>query len=85
MMKKEELDMVSYILGVVSIVLAFFQPLAAFVFGVVGFVHGKKGASQLSSRARKLNIIGIVLSIIFFAATMVLTFYFTKTGLNSLI
>lgn len=75
---------ISYVLGIVSIVLAFFQPLAGFVFGVIGFIQSKKQSGGLSQRARKLNVIGIILSILFFVITMVLAAYFT-TNLKSLI
>lgn len=73
---------ISYVLGIVSIVLAFFQPLAGFVFGIIGFIQSKKQDNELSKRAKKLNTVGIILSIVFFALTVALTAYFTIPSLN---
>lgn len=83
MVKKDgDFSEISYVLGIVSIVLAFFQPLAGFIFGVIGFVHSKKQKTELSKKAKKLNTIGIVLSIIFFIVTVILTAYFTTKGIG---
>ena len=83
--KEEDFSEVSYTLGIISIVLAFFTPLAGFVFGIIGLVQSKKQKTQLSKRARKLSIIGIILSIILFAITVAIAAYFATTGINSLI
>lgn len=80
MVKKEDISLVSYILGIISIVLAFFTPLAGLIFGIIGFVQSKKQKTELSKKAKKLNIIGIVLSLILFAVTIALTVYLTKGG-----
>jgi hypothetical protein len=62
--KKEDVSQVSYILGIVSIVLAFFTPLAGLIFGVVGLVLGKKENTGLAKKGVKLNTIGIIVSVI---------------------
>jgi hypothetical protein len=63
---------VAYILGIISIVLAFFQPDAAVVFGIVGLVQNKE---EKSKKAKKLNIIGIVLGILMFIALFAVNMY----------
>ena len=73
--KKEELDSVNYTLGILSIVLAFFQPLAALIFGIIGFVKTKKSKTEISKKANKLSLIGIILSAIVFILTMIVTIY----------
>ena len=66
---------VAYTLGILSIVFAFFIPLASVVLGIIGLIQNKKEKSKIS---KKLNIIGIILGAIFFLATLVLT-YLTMT------
>jgi len=71
---------VAYILGILSIVFAFVSPAAGLILGIVGLVQNKK---QKAERTRKLNMIGIILSIIFIVISIILTIFFTKSGLNS--
>ena len=56
----------SYIFGIVSIVMALFTPLLGLVFGIIGLVQSSKQKTDVSRFSKKLNIIGIVLSIIVF-------------------
>jgi|APSaa5957512622_1039677.scaffolds.fasta_scaffold01620_14 MFS family permease len=68
--KKQDLSLASYTLGILSIVFAFFTPIAGLILGIIGFrVSGKKKL-PLSKKAKKLNVIGIVLSIIFVIASI---------------
>lgn len=69
---KEELGVPSYVFGIVSIVLAFFTPLAGLIFGIVGTVLGKGGKGELSRRGNKLSKIGIVISIIVLIITIII-------------
>ncbi len=62
MAEKIDLGSVSYVLGILSIVLAFFVPLGSLILGIIGLTQSRKAKSK---RAKKLNIIGIILSIIF--------------------
>ena len=63
---------VAFILGILSIVFAFFQPLVGLILGIIGLVQNKQDKSK---KAKKLNIIGIVLSIIVFIGLMILNIY----------
>ena len=72
---------VAYILGIVSIVMAFFQPLAGIIFGIIGLVQNKK---EKSRKSKKLNIIGIVLSIAWLIISVGITYYITTKGLGNL-
>jgi len=84
MAKDGDFSEASYMFGILSIVFAFFQPIAGFILGIVGFLHARKQKTPLSNKAKKLSIIGIVLSIILFAVAIVSTFYLTKLGLGNL-
>jgi len=82
--KSGDSEIIAYILGIVSIVMAFFSPLAGLIFGVIGFVQSKKQKTDLSKKAKKLNIIGIILSIILFIISIILTFYLTSQSISNL-
>ena len=84
MVDKKELGIVSYVLGIISIVLAFFTPIAGLVFGIIGFVHSKKQKTELSLKAKKLCTIGIVISAILAIVSLALTIYFALQGLGGL-
>ena len=57
--KKQDLSLASYTLGILSIVFAFFTPIAGLILGIIGFrVSGKKKL-PLSKKAKKLNVIGV--------------------------
>tara|TARA_Y100000310_G_C20438898_1_gene695080 strand:- start:583 stop:843 length:261 start_codon:yes stop_codon:yes gene_type:complete len=73
MTEKRGHDIVAYVLGIVSIVLAFFTPLAGVVLAIVGLVQSKKEKSDLAKKAKKLNIIGLVLSLILFIVSVIVT------------
>ncbi len=80
--KEEDFSEVSYVFGIVSIVMAFFQPLIGFVFGVIGFIHSRKQKTPLSKKARKFNIIGMILNGVLALLAVGLAAYITSKGLN---
>ncbi|MBU4070460.1 MAG: DUF4190 domain-containing protein [Nanoarchaeota archaeon] len=82
--KKEDFGIVSYVLGITSIVFAFFSSFAGLVLGVIGLVFSKKQKTELSIKAKQLNIIGIVLSAIMLVITIAVTIYFTTKGIGNL-
>jgi preprotein translocase subunit SecG len=63
--KKSDRSQVGYLLGILSIVLAFFTPLAALILGIVGFNISKKQKTDLGTKGKGLSKIGIILSVIF--------------------
>lgn len=84
MKEKGELETIAYLLGIISIVLAFFQPLPALILGIIGFIHAKKQKTPLAKKAKKLNLLGIVISIIIIALTMGLAAYLTLKGVSGI-
>lgn len=78
--KKEQVNFpqTSYIFGIVSIVMAFFTPLLGLVFGIIGLVQSARQKTDVSRLSKKLNIIGIVLSVIVFAVGL----FFILKGIN---
>ena len=67
---KIDFSQTSYLLGIVSIVMAFFTPLLGLAFGIIGLVQSAKQKTKISKLSKKLNIIGIVLSVIIFGITL---------------
>lgn len=72
MADKINFSLTSYILGIISIVTAFFNPLLALTLGIIGLVQSTKEKSKTSSLSKKLNIIGIIASVVMFAITFLL-------------
>lgn len=79
MVEKQDLIVVSYMLGIVSIVLAFFQPVAALIFGIIGFRQSRKSAAPFAKRAKKYNTIGIILGIIMIIVSIAISAYLYAT------
>ena len=86
MMKKEDSEhfgIASYIFGWISIIFSILQPAFGLGFGIVGLILSSK-TQNLKKESRKLNIIGIILSILFSALLAALTGYLTAKGIGSL-
>jgi len=79
---KKDSATIAYILGIVSIVMAFFQPIAGIVFGIIGIKQSNKQEDELSARAKKLNKIGLILSIVLFVLSMAIATYLNFKGLS---
>jgi Na+/melibiose symporter-like transporter len=77
MAEKIDTGSVGYVLGVLSIVFAFFNPGAGLILGIIGFVQSKKAKLK---KAQKLNIIGMVLSAILLIVSLVIIAYGAATG-----
>ena len=74
-----------YVLGILSIVAAFANPIIGLVAGIVGLTLDKKQKSELVAKGRKLSKIGLILSIIVLIIFIVSAVYFgVNQGLSSL-
>ncbi|MDP3992549.1 MAG: DUF4190 domain-containing protein [Candidatus Pacearchaeota archaeon] len=71
---------VAYMLGILSIVFAFFSPLAGLVLGIVGMVQSKR---HKVDKARKLNMIGIILSAIFIIISVLFLIFAASSGIDT--
>ncbi|MAG11022.1 hypothetical protein CMI44_01785 [Candidatus Pacearchaeota archaeon] len=79
---KKDSGMIGYVFGIISIVMAFFQPIMGIVFGIIGIIQCGKQENALSKKAKRLSKIGIILSIIFFILSIAITYYFATKGIN---
>ena len=73
------LGTVAYVLGILSIVFAFFSPIAGLILGIIGLVQSRK---QGVTKAKKLNVIGIILSIVLLIISIIFLVYSVKSGLS---
>ena len=80
MADKIDLASVTYVLGILSIVFAFFSSWAGLVLGIIGLVQSKK---QNVPKAKLLNKIGIILSIILIVFQFVLVYALTAYCANN--
>jgi hypothetical protein len=82
--KSEKIDAGSagYVLGILSIVFGILSPVAGLVIGVIGFNISKKQSGGLALRAKKLNKMGVGVSIIVLALTVAATFYLNGSNLG---
>ena len=71
---KVNYDCAAYVLGIVSIVTGIFLSisLAGVVLGIVGLVLARRQKTELSKRAKKLNLIGIIVSVAMYILNLVL-------------
>jgi L-cystine uptake protein TcyP (sodium:dicarboxylate symporter family) len=61
----EEIKSISgYILGIVSLVLSFFNPVPGIILGIVGLVQSSSQKDKLSKKGKILNISAIAISLI---------------------
>lgn len=76
-MVKQNIDfsLASYILGIVSIVMAIFLPLSGVVFGIIGLILNKKAGKESSIKAKNFNILGIILGAVLFIISILITIF----------
>ena len=63
---------IAYVFGILSIIFAFFTPVAGLIIGIIGFRKSKKAKLK---DAKILNIIGIVISVILLVVSIALIIY----------
>lgn len=85
---KEDFGPVSYALGWLSIIFGILIPISGLVLGIVGLVLSKKQTSDISKKAKILNIVGIVISIVvwvvlFLAAMYMVDLFPELTGVTA--
>jgi len=74
-----------YVLGILSIIAAFANPMVGLVSGIIGVVLGKKQKSELAIEGKKLSKLGLILSIVVLIIFVVSAIYFGITkGLGQL-
>ena len=80
-MAKIDLESISYVMGLLSIVLAFFSPFAGLIIGIIGYSQAKK---KNFTEARRLNAVGMILSVVVVLLIVVGVIFFGDGGVNSI-
>lgn len=81
MADKNDFGLIGYTLGVLSIVAGILFPNFGLIFGISGLVVSTKQKTDLSKKAKRLNIIGIIVSIIMGIASIAISSYLKINGL----
>jgi hypothetical protein len=63
-----------YILSIVALVLAFFNPFPALIFGIISLIQCSKQKNKLSHRGKIMSVIAIILSIILIIVAFLISF-----------
>lgn len=76
---KNNLDLVSYIFGVISIITAFLSQfgLEGILFSIVGLVFIKGQKTKLAEKAKVLNLIGLIVGCIVFVLSLLISIFFS--------
>ena len=74
--KKDKInyEVPSYLLGILSIIFGFLSSFAGLVLGIVGLVQSRKQETLLSAKARELNVLGIVISVIMLILAILISY-----------
>lgn len=79
MADKTDFSQTSYTLGILSIVFGILSPIAGIALGIIGLVQSKKQKTPVSSKAKNLNILGIIIGTLVLVISIVV---FLTVGKN---
>jgi uncharacterized membrane protein len=74
--KEAGFEEISYTLGLMSIISAILSINFGFIFGISGLILSRRKDTPLSKKARKLSIIGIIVSIVMLILVIVLSIFY---------
>ncbi len=73
-MVSEEIKTLSaYVLSIVALVLAFFNPVPGLILGIVSLVQSLKQKNKVSQKAKIMSILAIIISIVFIIAALIIS------------
>ena len=81
MSKDGDFSETSYVLSLLSMIFAFVQPAFGFGLGLAGMILALKSSGPLSKKSLRLNVLGIILSIIVTIALVLGSSYLISKGL----
>ena len=74
MIAQETQSLSGYILGIVSLVFAFFIPLAAIVLAIISLVQCSKQKTPITKKGKIMSILAIIIGLIVMAVSIYLSF-----------
>lgn len=65
----------NYVIGIMSIVFSLITSwgIGGIIFGIIGLVRVKKDKGELAKKAKRLNMIGLILGILIIVASIIIT------------
>jgi len=70
---------VGFTLGILGIIFAIISPFAGIIISIFGLIESSKEKNDLGKKAKKLNIIGLILGVI----VLMLTIVFVYLGVSN--
>lgn len=65
--------LVAYIIGIIAIVEAIVSPMAGIILAIIGLTFAKRESSGIAAKARKFNLIALIIGIVIFVAILIFT------------
>jgi len=65
---------VGYTLGIVGIIFSVIYSFAGILINIIGLVQSSKEKNELGKKAKRLNIIGLILGIVMLVITIVMVY-----------
>lgn len=73
MVSEEIRTLSAYILSIVALVLAFFNPVPGLILGIIGLVQSVKHKNKVSHKAKIMSIVAIIISVLFIIAALIIS------------
>lgn len=68
---------IAYIIGIIAIVEAIVSPMAGIILAVIGLSFANKGEGGIAAKAKKYNLIALIVGIIIFVVILIVTSFVT--------
>lgn len=66
------------LIGIISILSSFLQPLAGITLGIIGICNGWNKNTTLQKRGKLLSAVGIIISVLFWVVFIAIDIYFNS-------
>ena len=73
MVSEEIRTLSAYVLSIVALVLAFFNPIPGLILGIIGLVQSVKHKNKVSQKAKIMSIVAIIISIVFIVIALIIS------------
>lgn len=71
---------IAYIIGIVAIVESIVSPMAGIILAIIGLSFANKGEGVISVKAKKYNLIALIVGVVIFVTILVVTSFSTPLG-----
>lgn len=64
---------IAYIIGIIAIVESIVSPMAGIILAIIGLSFANKGEGRISVKAKKYNLIALIIGVVVFIAILIAT------------